>query len=113
MALARPFPALEGTMRETEWDVQQHASGYLPHRVLLPLYLPRPWDRDIDGQRHPALDGLLGAILKTYREYRACGDGEWLARYFPSVKKALGYIWSVHAPERSGVIVCPRRLGHV
>ena len=129
MALARLFPALERTMRETEWDVQQHPSGYLPHRVPLPTYLPRPWDREIGGPARPALDGLLGAILKTYREYRACGDaelpptsegaggdvglspasggaggGEWLAHVWPSVKKALDYVWTVHDPDRSGVI---------
>ncbi|MCD6289350.1 MAG: hypothetical protein J7M34_02520 [Anaerolineae bacterium] len=104
MALARLFPALERTMRETEWFVQQHPSGYLPHRVPLPTYLPRPWGRDIGGPAHPALDGLLGAILKTYREYRACGDREWLVRVWPSVKKALEYVWTEHDPGRDGVI---------
>ncbi len=104
MALARLFPALERTMRETEWDIQQHPSGYLPHRVLLPTYLPRVWDREIGGPAHPALDGLLGAILKTYREYRACGDADWLAHVWPSVKRALHYVWTQHDPDRSGVI---------
>lgn len=104
MALARLFPSLERTMRETEWDIQQHPSGYLPHRVLLPLYLPRPWNREIDGPRHPALDGLLGAILKTYREYRAEGDIDWLLKYFPSVRRALDYVWTAHDPGRTGVI---------
>ncbi len=64
MALARLFPDLERSMRDTEWDLQQHPSGYLPHRVLLPTYLPRIWDREIGGPANPALDGLLGAILK-------------------------------------------------
>ncbi|MBI4786405.1 MAG: hypothetical protein HY782_05095 [Chloroflexi bacterium] len=104
MALARLFPALERTMRETEWNVQQHPTGYLPHRVVVPLYLPRAWDREIGGPRHPALDGLLGAILKTYREYRACGDSEWLAGVWHSVKQALGYIWAKHDANRAGVI---------
>jgi non-lysosomal glucosylceramidase len=104
MALARLFPALERTMRETEWDIQQHPSGYLPHRVALPTYLPRPWDREIGGPDRPALDGLLGSILKTYREYRACGDAEWLAHVWPSVKQALQYVWTAHDPGRSGVI---------
>jgi len=104
MALARLFPALERTMRETEWDIQQHPSGYLPHRVALPTYLPRPWDREIGGPDRPALDGLLGGILKTYREYRACGDAEWLAHVWPSVKQALQYVWTAHDPERSGAI---------
>lgn len=104
MALARLFPPLERTMRDVEWDIQQHPSGYLPHRVLLPLYLPRVWDRDSEGPAHPALDGLLGAILKTYREYRACGERAWLAHVWPSVRKALNYIWTTHDPLHSGVI---------
>jgi len=104
MALARLFPALERTMRETEWHIQQHPSGYLPHRVVLPTYLPRIWDRQIGGPANPALDGLLGAMLKTYREYRACGNAEWLVHMWPSVKRALDYIWLEHDPKRSGVI---------
>jgi uncharacterized protein (DUF608 family) len=105
MALARLFPALERTMRETEWDAQQHPSGYLPHRVLLPLYLPRVWDRKLEGPANPALDGLLGAILKTYREYRACGDRTWLRRLWSSVKQAFHYIWTTHDPEHTGIIL--------
>ena len=104
MALARLFPSLERTMRETEWNVQQHPSGYLPHRVVVPLYLPRAWDREIGGPRHPALDGLLGAIVKTYREYRACGDKEWLTRVWHSVKQGLEYIWAKHDENRAGVV---------
>lgn len=104
MALARLFPALERTMRDTEWNVQQHPSGYLPHRVAIPLYLPRAWDREIGGPRNPALDGLLGAILKTYREYRACGDKEWLKRVWPSVRRALEYIWTQLDANRAGII---------
>ena len=104
MALARLFPDLERTMRDTEWNVQQHPSGYLPHRVTLPFYLPRLWDRAIGGPEHPAIDGLLGGILKTYREYRACGDADWLARVWPAVAKAIRYVWAAHDPERAGVI---------
>jgi uncharacterized protein (DUF608 family) len=104
MALARLFPDLERTMRDTEWHVQQHPSGYLPHRVLLPTYLPRPWGRPIGGPANPALDGLLGGILKTYREYLACGDDAWLARACPAVNRALDHLWTAHDPERSGVI---------
>ena len=84
MALARLFPELERSMRDTEWEIQQHPSGYLPHRVLLPTYLPRPWDRPMGGPANPALDGLLGAILKTYREYLTCGDRGWLERVWPA-----------------------------
>jgi len=104
MALSRLFPSLERTMRETEWLVQQHPTGYLPHRVVMPLFLPRLWGRKIGGPEKPALDGLLGAILKTYREYRASGDAEWLRRMWRSVKKALEHLWTTHDPEKRGTI---------
>ena len=95
MTAARLFPRLERSMRETEWLCQQHESGYLPHRVVVPLYLRRPWDRWIGGPPYPALDGLLGGILKTLREFRACGDKEWLASMWPHARLALD-----HAIER-------------
>jgi hypothetical protein len=91
-------------MRDTEWNIQQHPTGYLPHRVALPAYLPRPWDRPIGGPENPALDGLFGAILKTYREYRGSGDDAWLDMAWPSVMQALEHVWTQHDPERTGVI---------
>ncbi|HUU11486.1 MAG TPA: GH116 family glycosyl-hydrolase [Phycisphaerae bacterium] len=104
MAVARLFPDLERTMREAEWTVQQAPEGYLPHRLVMPLYLPRPWDRDIGGPEKPALDGLLGAVLKTCREYRACGNGEWLRGLWPHVRRAVEYVWREHDPKRTGII---------
>lgn len=104
MSLSRLFPQLERDMRNTEWNLQQHPSGYLPHRVSLPTYLPRPWDRPIGGPEKPALDGLLGAILKTYREYRGSGDARWLEQVWPSVQRALSHLWAEHDPERKGVM---------
>jgi len=84
--------------------VQQSPTGYLPHRVPLPIYLPRPGEHSLRGPDSPALDGLLGAILKTYREYRAGGDPAWLATVWPGVRRALDYVWTAHDPQRAGVI---------
>jgi non-lysosomal glucosylceramidase len=107
MALACLFPALERTMRDIEWFHQQHPSGYLPHRVVLPLSVPPLWDRPIWGPIEPALDGLLGAILSTYREYLASGDGDWLRSVWPHVRLALGYVMSSH-DRGDGVIDGPQ-----
>ncbi len=104
MALARLYPDLARTMRDVEWQIQQHESGFLLHRVLLPTYLPRPWDRQIGGPPNPALDGLLGALLKTYREYLATGDEAWLASSWPAMKLAMVHIWTADDPDQAGVI---------
>jgi uncharacterized protein (DUF608 family) len=47
----------------------------------------------------------LGGILKTYREYRASGDADWLAQMWPGVKRALDHVWRAHDPEQAGTIL--------
>jgi hypothetical protein len=104
MSLAALFPDLERTMRETDLFHQLHPSGYLPHRTTLPLYLPRPWERGIGGPHNPALDGLLGMVLKTYREHKRCPDKAWLERAWPQVKKAMHHVMTAHDADGDGVI---------
>ena len=111
MALARLFPALEQTMRDIEWRHQQHPSGYLPHRVILPLTVPPFWGRPTWGPIEPALDGLLGAVLSTYREYLASGDSTWLRSVWPHVRLALQYVMSNH-DRGDGVIAGPQPNTH-
>jgi non-lysosomal glucosylceramidase len=103
-SLSRLFPDLERTMRHTDLEIQQHPSGYIPHRTILPFYLPRNWERKIGGPENPALDGMLGTVLKTYREYRQGGGQEWLVRLWPRVKKLMDYITGTHDPSGNGVI---------
>jgi len=107
MTMARLFPQLERSMRETEWLHQQHESGYLPHRVVVPLSLPRPWDRWIGGPPFPAVDGLLGAVLKTYREYRAGGGREWLLDLWEHVRLAMEHVMKRY-DSGEGVISGPQ-----
>ncbi len=77
-ALARIFPALERTMRDVELDVTQAPEGYLPHRVVLPLWMPQLHGVGIGGPERPALDGMLGAPLKALRELRQGAGVDWL-----------------------------------
>lgn len=104
MSLAHLYPSLDRTMRDTEWFEQQHPTGYLPHRVPMPRFVPPIWDRIVGAPDTPALDGLLGAILKTWREFRSTGDIEWLESCWPHVKSALDYIVANHDPARNGTI---------
>ncbi|MGD0922265.1 MAG: GH116 family glycosyl-hydrolase [Terriglobia bacterium] len=103
-SLSRLFPDLERTMRHTDLEVQQHPSGYIPHRTILPFYLPRNWGRKIGGPENPALDGMLGTVLKTYREYRQGAGKEWLSRLWPHVKKLMEYVMNTLDPDGEGVI---------
>ena len=97
-ALAATFPELERSMRETEFEIMQAPEGYLPHRVIAPVYLPQLWGQSIGGPDQPALDGMLGTVLKAYREYRAGAGIGWLRRYWPNLTRLLDHVdrtWNV------------------
>ena len=97
-ALAAAFPELERSMRETEFDIMQAPAGFVPHRVIAPIYLPQLWDEPIGGPERPALDGMLGVVLKAYREYRAGAGIDWLRRCWPNLTRLLRYVdrtWNV------------------
>jgi len=102
--LSALYPALERTMRETDLEVQMHPSGYIPHRTMVPLSLPRPWGVPIGGPEKPALDGMLGTVLKTYREHLRTTDREWLDGMWEHVKRLLGYLTQEFDPDGDGVI---------
>jgi len=97
-ALAAAFPELERSMRETELETMQAPAGYVPHRVIAPIYLPQLWGEPIGGPDQPALDGMLGTVLKAYREYRAGAGIDWLRRYWPNLTRLLRHVdrtWNV------------------
>lgn len=102
--LSRLFPDLERTMRETELEVMQAPEGYIPHRAYMPLYLPQLWDDAIGGPDDPALDGMLGTVLKMYREVRQGAGSTWLNRGWPALKHLLTYIMERWDPDRDGVL---------
>jgi len=104
LALSKLFPQLERSMRETEFNVTQAPEGYIPHRTLLPLYLKQLWAEPIGGPTRPALDGMLGAILKTYREVRQSGDRAWLHEFWPNVKRLTDYIIGHWDADGDGVL---------
>jgi non-lysosomal glucosylceramidase len=103
-ALSTLFPELERTMRETDLEHVQAPEGYIPHRTVLPLYLPQFWDEPIGGPTNPALDGMLGTVLKVYREARQGAGREWLDRQWPRVRKLTDYITSRWDPDKDGVL---------
>jgi non-lysosomal glucosylceramidase len=91
-ALAWLFPALERTLRETEFAHNQLPDGGLTFRQRLPLGSAF----DVIG---PCADGHFGATIKAYREWRNSGDNAWLARYWPNIKRSIEYAWSADNPN--------------
>ncbi len=91
--LANLFPALERTLRQTEFTYNQLPSGGLTFRQRLPLGS----GFDIIG---PCADGHFGAIIKAYREWKNLGDDAWLKRYWWNIKRAMEYAWSPDNPDR-------------
>jgi non-lysosomal glucosylceramidase len=111
-ALSRLFPDLERTMRVVDWDVVQAPEGYLPHRVLLPLDGPQLHGVPVGGPTRPALDGMLGTILKTYREARQGGGIEWIARFLPNAQRLLDYISRTWDPDNTGLLTGDQPVTH-
>jgi uncharacterized protein (DUF608 family) len=101
-ALAFLFPELERSMRTADYRYNLQPDGGMPFRIQLPLGTG-PWNF------RPCTDGQLGGVMKTYRDWKICGDDDWLRELWPSVRRSLEYTWSEHNPdrwdpERSGVL---------
>jgi uncharacterized protein (DUF608 family) len=94
-AIPHLFPALERTLRETEFGPSQNAAGHQTFRSSLPI---RPVDHDF----HAAADGQLGGIMKVFREWRTSGDTAWLQRLWPKVKSSLQYCIDTWDPAGKG-----------
>lgn len=103
-ALAALFPELEQDMRRTEFEVMQHATGYLPHRVIAPTWLPQLWDVPIGGPSDPALDGMLGCVLKTWREAKRAGGVEEVRRWWDRLGLLMEYISAAWDPDDTSML---------
>jgi len=99
-AIPHLFPALERTLRETEFLVTQDARGHQNFRALLPIRTP-------DHQFHAAADGQLGGLMKLHREWRISGDTGWMKKLWPAAKQSLDYCIGVWDPDRTGTLVEP------
>jgi hypothetical protein len=100
-------------MRETDWEVLQAPDGHLPHRVLLPVDGPQLHTAPmIGGPDRPALDGMLGTILKTYREVRQGADRAWLDRYLPHARRLMDYVRRTWDTGGTGVLSGDQPVTH-
>jgi uncharacterized protein (DUF608 family) len=99
-ATSHLFPAMERSMRATEFCESQSEEGHQTFRSVLPI---QPATHDF----HSAADGQLGGIMKVYREWRVSGDNDWLKKIFPMVKTSMDYCIRTWDPHEKGVIEEP------
>jgi uncharacterized protein (DUF608 family) len=99
-AIPHLFPALERSLRHTEFCESQSKDGHQTFRAVLPI---QPAAHDF----HAAADGQLGGIMKVYREWRISGDNEWMKKMYPMVKTSIDYCIKTWDPKRKGVIEEP------
>ena len=111
-AVAQLFPSLERSMRETDWDVMQAPEGYLPHRVQLPADGPQLHGVTVGGPARPAIDGMLGTVLKTYREVLRGAGTEWLGRYLPPARRLMDYVTATWDAGGTGVLTGDQPVTH-
>ncbi len=100
-AICHLFPALERTLRETEYEISQNLEGHQNFRSSLPI---------IPVENHnfyAAADGQLGGMMKVYRDWRISGDTKWLKQIYPKVKQSLDYCIQEWDPRGKGVLEEP------
>jgi uncharacterized protein (DUF608 family) len=101
-ALPHLFPALERTLRETEFFCNQDERGFQDFRAPLPIS-PRgeraPWA--------PAADGQLGGLIKVYRDWRIGGDLAWLKSLWPQMRQSLDFCMEEWDPSHRGIVEEP------
>ena len=99
-AIPHLFPALERTLRETEFKVSQDERGHQTFRTSLPI-------RPVTHTFHAAADGQLGGIMKVHREWRVSGDTGWMKALWPLVRQSLDYCITTWDPRQRGALEEP------
>ncbi|MBQ0110405.1 MAG: hypothetical protein KBS41_00550, partial [Oscillospiraceae bacterium] len=87
-ALCFLFPKLERSIRENEFIHCTDGDGKTSFRMLIPFEHHAPWDFI------PCLDGQMGCLFKSYREWLISGDNEWLKKWYPTLKKIMDFTFS-------------------
>jgi non-lysosomal glucosylceramidase len=86
-ATALLFGDLARTMRDAEFGPALAGNGHMSFRIGLTAETGRSWEL-------AAADGQLGTIVKAYREWQLSGADQWLADLWPSIRRALTYVWT-------------------
>jgi uncharacterized protein (DUF608 family) len=79
------FPTFARSLRKASFGFSQDPEGGMRFRQMLP--------DGIDRFGYAAADGQMGQIIKTYLDWKLCGDTEWLRGYWPNVQRAISFAW--------------------
>jgi hypothetical protein len=101
-ALPFLFPELERSLRENTIKYGIDDDGKSTFRLQLPIGRKR-------GEYIACVDGQMGEIIKCYREWKICGDTQWLKAHSKAIFSMLEFAWSKNNPhawdaDRDGVI---------
>ncbi|MCL2604839.1 MAG: non-lysosomal glucosylceramidase [Defluviitaleaceae bacterium] len=91
------FPELERSMRRTEFLYETDDTGKMNFRAH--HYL-----RDDPMSHAAATDGQLGAVIRLYRDWKLCGDDDFLRELWPKAKKALSYAFTHWDTDSDGLL---------
>ena len=97
-SLAFLFPALERSMRETDFLNNVKPDGAMMFRTSLPLGSGVFWNFK------PAADGQMGRIISLYRDWQVSGDTAWLKKLWPQARKAMEYAWTSWDANKDGLM---------
>lgn len=87
------FPRLERSMRRLDYRYNLMENGGMRFRLTLPIGREGGWNM-------PCVDGQMGGVIKTYRDWKLSGDDEFLKELWPNLKKSLEFAWSPENPCR-------------
>jgi len=79
------FPSFARSLRNASFGFSQDEQGGMRFRQMLP--------DGIDRFGYAAADGQMGQIIKTYLDWKLCGDTEWLRGLWPHIQKGLSFAW--------------------
>lgn len=92
------FPDLEIGIRNNEFKYGVLEDGETVFRIPMPFgrkdFLCLYQLSDGTYQKLPCVDGQMGIIIKTYREWKLSGNNEWLREHWQALKRVLEYAWS-------------------
>lgn len=93
------FSDIASDFRKTDYHYQQKEDGGIRYRLDLPLDAPRGSGAIVDGQ--------IGVIIQTYREYLLSTDTSVLKSDWQKIKAAILWLFK-EDPDADGIIESPQ-----